>query len=218
MDAILQSHVSHATVSGASNLQTMYPTNPIHHTKPKLFASIPSHMGGPPLKQEYTSEYLQIGQQQHVVSPTNAFPAACHPGSTAEYPNQSYYHPPPSGSTTLSLTAGNPSYNGATDLKAAKSINMTMQTSDESWRGHSRTFVKRTLFKSVKFWDTRSHGGFSLDPRTVCGMMAAQFNFGPQVDQNQWWLTCIPWIMRMLTDHRNNCIKAMRKKYKGEYQ
>lgn len=221
VEALLQNHVSQATVAAASNLQTMYPTN-ISHTASNpapYLAPIPSHMGTQ-VKQEYPSDgdaaYLQLGNS--VVSPN---PPAQYHHSVSREIEQTQYRPPGSRPSPAAVhtpaTSVQTGFAGAAQVKQEKSINMSLQTCDESWRVHSRSFVKRTLFRSVKFWDQPTHGGFSTDPRTVCGMMASQFNFGTQVDQNQWWLTCIPWIMRMLTDHRNNCIKAMQKKYKGMY-
>jgi hypothetical protein len=75
--------------------------------------------------------------------------------------------------------------------------------------------VKEKLFRKLKFFDKRKHGSYSTKTNTVCGMLIKLGNISAVEADHKWWDTLRSTVMRTHTDHRNNCIKAMRLRFRG---
>ena len=89
-------------------------------------------------------------------------------------------------------------------LMAPKSANVVLQS-----------VINTVLFRKVKFFVLSEHDTYSLDASTVCGLLVKSCNVN-KTDAAEWWHNVKNKICRLLTDHRNNVIKSMRKHYKGE--
>lgn len=82
-----------------------------------------------------------------------------------------------------------------------------------------RLFVKKHLFRKLKFWKKADDGGYSSDPNTPAGLFFKTIQLPTLMSADAKatvWASYVPLIGQLHTDHRNNCIKAMQKQYKGE--
>ena len=77
--------------------------------------------------------------------------------------------------------------------------------------------IKRHLFKKMKFIDKDMHMDFSLDPTTVCGLImgGTHINTMSIPEAQRWWKENKQLVHQTHTIHRNNCIKIVQKKFKG---
>jgi hypothetical protein len=81
-----------------------------------------------------------------------------------------------------------------------------------------RNIVKEKLFCKLKFFDRRKHGSYSTKPNTVCGMLIELGNISAVEADYKWWCdTMCSTVMHTHMDHRNNCIKAMRLRFRGTW-
>ena len=78
-----------------------------------------------------------------------------------------------------------------------------------------RSMVKSELFRQCKFIDKSTDAAFDADERTVCGFLLAACNVEKD-RQRQWWDNSFHLVKRVMTDHRNNVIKSIRKAFLGE--
>ena len=92
---------------------------------------------------------------------------------------------------------------------------MTLSVSLEGLRGMVRGVVKTRLFPKVKFLTKEKHGTYAHRPQTVCGLVMKHCNISAVDTTSEWWDELRPSIFRTHTDHRNNCIKAIRLRYRG---
>lgn len=82
-----------------------------------------------------------------------------------------------------------------------------------------RSFVKKVLFKKVKFWDKDTYGMYSVQPKTVCSLFFQENSFPKAMSHDTragHWYSYLPLVGTLHTDHRNNCIKAMKKSYQSK--
>jgi hypothetical protein len=92
---------------------------------------------------------------------------------------------------------------------------MTLSVSLNGLRGMVRGVVKTRLFPKVKFLIKEKHGMYAHRQETVCGMVMKHCNISAVDTTSEWWNELRPTIFRTHTDHRNNCIKAIRLRYRG---
>ena len=93
---------------------------------------------------------------------------------------------------------------------------MTLSVSTEGLNLIIRDCVKVQLFRKMKFFDKGKHGSYSTNTKTVCGLVMKFCNISSIQADHKWWDRMRPMVMRTHTDHRNNCIKAMRIKFRGK--
>ena len=79
-----------------------------------------------------------------------------------------------------------------------------------------RTQITTKLFRKVKFFCVEESGQFSFETGTICGLMLEACNVNSTYAED-WWKNSRQFIGRVLTDHRNNCIKAIHRYYPGTY-
>ncbi len=92
---------------------------------------------------------------------------------------------------------------------------MTLSVSLNGLRGMVWGVVKTRLFPKVKFLIKEKHGMYAHRQETVCGMVMKHCNISAVDTTSEWWNELRPTIFRTHTDHRNNCIKAIRLRYRG---
>jgi hypothetical protein len=92
---------------------------------------------------------------------------------------------------------------------------MTLSVSTEGLNLIIRDCVKIQLFRKMKFFDKGKHGSYSTSTKTVCGLVMKFCNISSVQADHKWWDKMRPMVMRTHTDHRNNCIKALRIKFRG---
>ena len=80
-----------------------------------------------------------------------------------------------------------------------------------------RSVVNTVLFHKMKFFTLSDHVTFSTDQHTVSGLLVAACNVSAN-DAPEWWHNVQNKVGRLLTDHRNNVIKSIRKHYIGKSQ
>jgi len=139
-----------------------------------------------------TSSMIRIAPTPHAIN----FPTTSPPIDTE------WFQTPPNGQN-------NP---------ASNKRNMSLPQSEDGVRFVVQNGVKKMLFRKVKFYDKRVHGAFSESTNTVCGLMLQWCNIASTgMHPNVWWRDIQPLVQQTHTNHRNNCIKAMRVKYRGKY-
>jgi hypothetical protein len=75
--------------------------------------------------------------------------------------------------------------------------------------------VKQQLFWRVKSFYDDLHGQFDHHPNSVCGMVRKYCNVSVVETNLNWWYETRRKIKRTLGNHCNNCIKAMRLRFRG---
>lgn len=95
---------------------------------------------------------------------------------------------------------------------------MTLSVSTDGLRLIVRNCIKKELFKKMKFFHEEIHGAYNTDPDSVCGLVMQFCNISSVATEPSWWFDMKPIIKRTHTDHRNNCIKSMRLRFRGKYQ
>ena len=104
-----------------------------------------------------------------------------------------------------------------THTMVSNNEDMTLSVSTRGLHLIVRNIVKEKLFRKLKFFDKRKHGSYSTKSNTVCGMLIKLGNISAVEADYKWWDTMRSTVMRTHTDHRNNCIKAMRLRFRGKY-
>ena len=90
-----------------------------------------------------------------------------------------------------------------------------MAMSSEHDSATLRSKITTKLFRKVKFFVFERHGQFSFDEDTACGLLLRECNVHEDYAE-EWWRMVRPTIGRIVTDHHNNCIKAIHRYYPGE--
>jgi hypothetical protein len=103
------------------------------------------------------------------------------------------------------------------ELRHAKHTDdMTLSVSIKGLHLIVKECIKKQLFRRLKFFDKRKHGTFSTSTKTVCGLVVKLCNLSSIEANHAWWESTRPTILKIHTDHCNNCIKAIGKQFKGE--
>jgi hypothetical protein len=102
-----------------------------------------------------------------------------------------------------------------THTMVSNNEDLTLSVSTRGLHLIVRNIVKEKLFCKHKFFDKRKHGSYSTKSNTVCGMLIKLGNISAMEADYKCWDTMRSPVMRTHTDHRNNCIKAMRLCFRG---
>ena len=105
-----------------------------------------------------------------------------------------------------------------TQTMVSNNEDMTLSVSTRGLQLIVRDLVKEKLFRRLKFFDKSKHGSYSTRTSTVCGMLIKYGNISSVAADHKWWDKMRSPVMRTHTDHRNNCIKAMRLRFRGKYK
>ena len=97
-------------------------------------------------------------------------------------------------------------------LSSIMDMSMT-EISEENQRLMVRGCIKNHVFSVWKFYQKDFHSHFSEDEKTMCGFIMKHTNI--RGTQN-WWLGMRRIVVKTHTDLRNNAIKNMQIKFKGE--
>ena len=120
-------------------------------------------------------------------------------------------------SPVLSSMTNSPIVSGVVSPCSGLDYSMSELT-EEKRRHHIRTCVKLRIFRKLKFFVKAFHNDYNDNPETVCADMMRYCHIVPGTPMAQlWWLETRMLVMRTHTDHRNNCIKAMRLRYCGKF-
>lgn len=120
-------------------------------------------------------------------------------------------------SPVLSSMTSSPIASGVVSTCSELDYSMSELT-EEKRRHHIRTCVKLRIFRKLKFFVKAFHNDYNENPETVCADMMRYCHIVPGTPLAQlWWLETRVLVMRTHTDHRNNCIKAMRLRYRGKF-
>ena len=120
-------------------------------------------------------------------------------------------------SPVLSSMTNSPIVSGVVSPCSGLDYSMSELT-EEKRRHHIRTCVKLRIFRKLKFFVKAFHNDYNDNPETVCADMMRYCHIVPGTPMAQlWWLETRKLVMRTHTDHRNNCIKAMRLRYRGKF-
>jgi hypothetical protein len=103
----------------------------------------------------------------------------------------------------------------STHTMVSNNEDMTLSVSTRGLHLIVRNIVKEKVFRKLKFFDKRKHGSYSTKTNTVCGMLIKLGNISSVEADYKWWDAMRSTVMRTHTDHRNNCIKAMRLRFRG---
>jgi hypothetical protein len=97
-----------------------------------------------------------------------------------------------------------------------KTLNMSMTAiSVTNMTSIVKTCVKTIIFRKCKFYYRDVHGRYSTKENTMCGQIVKHCNI---TDPNEdWWYQIRPIVVNTITDHRNNCIKAIQKRFSGTF-
>jgi hypothetical protein len=92
-------------------------------------------------------------------------------------------------------------------------IDMSLtQISDPNFRHIISQCVKLHVFRRCKFYNKEHHGVYNEKATSFCGIV---LNYCNIVANEAWWYNTRKMIVITHTNHRNNCIKAMKLKFKG---
>ena len=78
-----------------------------------------------------------------------------------------------------------------------------------------RDFVKKVLFRRLKFFIKELHGMYHQSETSVCGLVIKSCNVPDHEATLDWWATMRKVVISTHTDHRNNVIKTMRLRFRG---
>jgi hypothetical protein len=104
-----------------------------------------------------------------------------------------------------------------TQTMLSNNEDMTLSVSTRGLHLIVRNIVKEKLFRKLKFFDKRKHDSYNTKTNTVCGMLIKLGNISAVEADYKWCDTMRSTVMRTYTDHRNNCIKAMRLRFRGTF-
>jgi hypothetical protein len=105
-----------------------------------------------------------------------------------------------------------------THTMVSNNEDMTLSVSTQGLHLIVQNIVKEKLFCKLKLFDKRKHGSYNTKTNTVCGMFINLGNISAVEADYKWcWDTMRSTVMRTHTDHRNNCIKAMRLRFLGKF-
>ena len=103
-----------------------------------------------------------------------------------------------------------------TSLLTNSGINIDMsltQISDPNFCHIISQCIKLQVFCRCKFYNKEHHGTYNKKPTSFCGMVLKYCNI---IANKAWWYNTRKMIDIRHTNHRNNCIKAVKLKYKGK--
>ena len=128
-------------------------------------------------------------------------------------PNKKHHHTPKSLPSTIKVKKSTESQvtSSMPGLSSLMDMSMT-EISEENQIVMVKTSVKNHVFSIWKFYQPDFDAPFSEDENTLCGFIMKKSNL--RGNQN-WWLGMRRIVVKTLTDLRNNAIKNMQMKFKG---
>ena len=88
-----------------------------------------------------------------------------------------------------------------------------MQISDPNFCHIISQCIKLQVFcRGCKFYNKEHHGTYIEKPTSFCGIVLKYCNV---IANEAWWYNTRKMIVITHTNHRNNCIKAVKLKFKG---
>ena len=103
-------------------------------------------------------------------------------------------------------------------LVSPATCDMTLNVSNKQLKVLVTGCVKQQLFRKVKFFDDDLHRQLDHHPDSVCGMVRTYCNISAIETNVNLWSETRGKIKHTLGNHRNNCIKAMRLRFRGTCQ
>jgi hypothetical protein len=88
--------------------------------------------------------------------------------------------------------------------------------SDIDKRSCIKTCVKKVMFRRLKFFDRIQHGGYDLQSNSVCSIVIATCNDRSADATPKWWAEIRKVNVSTHINHRNNVIKTIRLRFRGE--
>ena len=79
-----------------------------------------------------------------------------------------------------------------------------------------RDCVKTVLFRRIKFYNKLIHGLYDFRPKSVMGCVIQFCNVEREKVTLKWWTPINKMIGNAVTDHRNNVISTVHKRFKGK--
>ena len=133
---------------------------------------------------------------------------------TKQGQKQHAYRNPPSLPSTIKVGKSSDSQltSSVPGLSSLMDMSMT-EISEENQISMIKTCIKNHVFSIWKFYQKDFHSHFSEDEKTLCGFIMKHTNIW--WTQN-WWLGMRRIVVKTHTDLRNNAIKNMQMKFKGE--
>ena len=107
----------------------------------------------------------------------------------------------------------------AETMMSSIAIDMSITLSEKGKRSIIKDNVREKVFRYVKFYNRDRHGFYSNSPKSVCGMLfkfSHMAHLPPEQLQKHWINDVRKLVIRTISDHRNNCIKAMKHRFKGK--
>ena len=164
--------------------------------------------GTQPTEPPTVPQTIQFGNGGHEAS-VKTLSSSLGMGTTSAYCNDDLNHrvmPKP-------MTA-----KSSTGTRSVMQIDMTMGFTEETMRKTIKEVVRDHLFRYVKFFDREQHGCFSTDEDSACGLILKYGDFivTSETEARKWWNLVRQLVVQTLGNHRNNCIKALRKTFIGK--
>ena len=124
------------------------------------------------------------------------------------------YGNPPSLPSTIKVGKSSDSQLTSSVPGLSSSMDMSMtEISEENQISMIKTCIKKHVFSIWKFYQKDYHSHFSADEKTLCGFIMKHTNIR---GTENWWLGMRRIVVKTHTDLRNNAIKNMQMKFKGE--
>ena len=124
------------------------------------------------------------------------------------------YGNPPSLPSTIKVGKSSDSQLTSSVPGLSSIVDMSMtENTEENQISVIKTCIKNHVFSIWKFYQKDYHSHFSEDEKTLCGFIMKHTNIR---GTENWWLGMRRIVVKTHTDLRNNAIKNMQMKFKGE--
>jgi hypothetical protein len=124
------------------------------------------------------------------------------------------YGNPPSLPSTIKVGKSSDSQLTSSVPGLSSIVDMSMtENTEENQISVIKTCIKNHVFSIWKFYQKDYHSHFSEDEKTLCGFIMKHTNIR---GTENWWLGMRRIVVKTHTDLRNNAIKNMQTKFKGE--
>ena len=124
------------------------------------------------------------------------------------------YGNPPSLPSTIKVGKSSDSQLTSSVPGLSSLVDMSMtEILEENQISMIKTCIKKHVFSIWKFYQKDYHSHFSEDEKTLCGFIMKHTNIR---GTENWWLGMRRIVVKTHTDLRNNAIKNMQMKFKGE--
>lgn len=100
-------------------------------------------------------------------------------------------------------------------------LDMSVTLTERGKRSLLKDKIREKVFRFVKFYNRDRHGYYSNSPKSVSGMLFRYSHMNHLADeqlQKHWFHDVRKIVVKTISDHRNNCIKAMKLRFRGTYK